>query len=155
MTKQTSNAVELSNINEDTSNSTMKTFNEITGFHYYTSRTVFEYEGNEVVFVNESILGFVSIYINGEQVLRKWKICSTFATDTTVHRDGIEYRFISGIINWITCGQRITMIVDGSNAQSKIDPVLSGLSGLQMAHALIAPFLTGMAAGFVVGRIIF
>lgn len=153
MTKQTSNTAELTNANEDTNSSTMKTLNEITGFHYYTTRTVFDYEGNEVVFVNESMLGFISIYINGEQVLRKWKICSSFATDTTVHQGGIEYRFISGIINWVTCGQRITMIVNGSKAQSKIDAVLAGLSSLQIAHALIVPFLIGMSAGFIATRI--
>ena len=155
MTKQTLNTVEPININESTYQSTMKTLNEITGFHYYTTRTVFEHEGNELVFVNESVLGFISIYINGKQVLRKWKVVSNFATDTTVNYEGVEYRFLSGIINWVTCGQRITLIVDDSKAQSKTDPVLSGLSGLQMAHALIAPFFVGMSVGFLAGRIIF
>ncbi|MBL4672931.1 MAG: hypothetical protein JKX81_11785 [Arenicella sp.] len=133
----------------------MSTLNEIVGFHYYTTRTVFECEGREVVFVNECMLGFVSIYIDGERVLRKWKVVSSFASDTSVVHDGVEYRFISGLTNWCTYAQRITMIVDGSKAQSKIDPGLSGLSGLQMTHALITPLLFGMSVGFLAGRVVF
>jgi hypothetical protein len=154
MTKQISTSAQLSYNDENLSKSTMNTLNEIVGFHYYTTRTVFEYQGSEVVFVNEGMLGFVSIYIDGERVLRKWKIISSFATDTSVVHGGIEFRFISGITNWCTHEQRITMIVDGSKAQTKIDPVLSGLSGFQMAHALIAPFLLGMSIGVLATRVI-
>ena len=72
MTKQISTTAQLTYNDENLSKSTMSTLNEIVGFHYYTTRTVFECEGREVVFVNECMLGFVSIYIlNGIAALTK------------------------------------------------------------------------------------
>lgn len=155
MTNQASSTKELANHNENSNRSIMKTLNKIVGLHHYITRSVFECEGQEIVFVNENLLGFVSAYINGERVLRKWKVASTFTTDITVKYDGVEYRFISSVTDWVASVQKTTIIVNDSKAQSKTASVLTGLSGLKMAHALIVPLLTGILVGFLVGRIIF
>lgn len=126
---------------------TMQTLNELIGAHYYKTRAVFDVEGKELVYVSDNIWGRVKLYLDGEQIFNGWSCLPGMFTDIVVNYEGVEYRVLSRIKNWLTYAQKITLIVNDSKAQSKIDPVLGGVRGLELLHALLTPVLMGLLVG--------
>ena len=138
-------------INDDDDKSTMQSLNELLGLHYYATRAVFNIDGKELVYINPNFFGRASIYLDGELIYKGWTWLPGMISDITVQHQEHEYRVFSRIRNWVTMSQKITLIVDDSKAQSKFNPVLGGLKGVTLVHALLGPFLFGGMIGFVAG----
>lgn len=132
---------------------TMQSLTELLGLHYYETRTVFDIDGQELVYLNDNLLGFIKVYLDGEEIYNGWEFISCCFSDVCIQHKDTEYRFISSIRNWLTCSQKVTVIVDDTKAQSKIDPVLGGLKGWDLAHAILGTVATGLILGFAFGFI--
>lgn len=137
-------------INDDDDKTTMQSLKELVGLHYYETRAVFDVDGKELVYINDNFFGRVSIYLDGDQIYRGWSWLPGMISDITVQHDGHEYRVFSCLRNWVSWAHKVTLIVDDSKAQSKIDPVLGSLKGWSMVHALGGQFLLGGLTGFAI-----
>lgn len=133
---------------DDDYTNTMQSLSEFIGLHYYATRAVFDIDGNELVYFNDNFFGRISLYLNGEEIYKGWRFCSFIFSDIAGQRNGHEYRVISSIRNWFSCAQKITVIIDDSKAQSKVDPVLGGVKGKALLHAVGGSMLFGLFVGF-------
>jgi hypothetical protein len=128
----------------------MQSLKELVGLHFYETRAVFDVDGKELVYINDNFFGKASVYLNGEQIYQGWTWFPGMVSDITVQHDNHEYRVFSRILDWLYWSQKITLIVDDSRAQSKVDPVLKGLNGWSLAHAVVGQFLLGGLTGFAI-----
>jgi hypothetical protein len=150
------NTTQLLNNDSDSQNtfsSTMKTFKELIGYEYSTSRIAFNSDGTEVVFVNESLISRVQIYINGELTSSHYHLCSDFSSFTQFEHNGHKYRLINRTVNWITMAQEVTLYVDGQELATKIDPRLAALTWKQRLHFVVAMAGLGLAIGLLISAL--
>lgn len=152
MTNSTSNNTTSleAHTNDSFEKTTMQSLYELLGLHYFKTRAVFDVDGKELVYMNDNFFGRVKIYLDGEEIYKGWTWFPGMMADVTAKHQGKEYRVFSRIINWVSYSQKITVIVDDSKAQSKIDPVLGGLDKLSVLHAVVGPFVLGGLLGFSV-----
>lgn len=129
---------------------TMQTIKHLIGYEYYTTRAVFEHNGNEIVYLNDGFMSRVKLYINGTNEATSWALTSDIAASVSCRYDEHSYQVKSKITNLITMAQKVTLLVDGEEAASKVDPRLAALSPKQLAH-----FFAGMVGlGLVIGGIL-
>ena len=150
MTKQTSHTPHFNPNRSNANKSKMNILAKILGLHYCDIRVVFEHEGKEIVFIFEGT-GFVSVYVNGTQVLRRWNVR---ARETVLHHANTEYRFITEMIDAWRLKYRISLLVDGSKKQAKVATMFSDVSTLEKVHFSIVPFLIGIIPGTLFGNFI-
>jgi len=62
---------------------TVKSIKDLIGYDYYTSRVVFEHDGNEIVFVNDGMISRVKLYINGHEAASTWSVLSDIRSTVT------------------------------------------------------------------------
>lgn len=139
--------------NDNYEKTTMQSLYDLLGFHYYKTRAVFNVDGKELVYVNDNLFGRANIYLDGDEIYKGWTWLPGMVSDITVNHQGHEYRVFSRVYNWISWAQKITVIVDDSKAQSKVDPVLGGLGAKALAHAIGGALALGGFAGFVASLI--
>lgn len=137
----------------NTYSSTMKTLKELIGYEYATSRIAFNSDDTEIVFVNESLIGRVQIYINGELKISRYPFWSDLGSDTKFENDGHQYRVISRTTNWITSAQEITLYADGQEVATKLDPRLAALSWKQRLHFVVAMAAIGLLVGSLISAL--
>ena len=150
MKNLTSNTNTGSSERFSTFSNTMKTLRELIGYDYYTSRTAFDNSGSEIVFVNEGLIGRIRIYIDGEQVLSRFPMCSDWFSDTDFSVGQHQYRIISKMTNYITGAQDVTLYADGVEVARKADPRLAALSWRQKLHFIGSMMLIGLLIGFII-----
>lgn len=134
--------------NDNYEKTTMQSLYELLGLHYYKTRVVFDIEGKELVYTNDNFFGRASIYLEGDEIYKGWTWLPGMVSDITVNHQGHEYRVFSRVYNWVSWAQKITVIVDDSNAQSKVDPVLGGLDAKALLHVLFGALALGGLVGF-------
>jgi len=144
----------LNQESNDVRSNTMKTLKELIGYDYCTSRIAFDNEGTEIVFVNESLIGRVQVYIDGELVVSRYPFGSEFTFDTKFEHNERKYRIISRTINWLTGAQEITLYVDGQEKAVKLDHRLAALNWKQQLHLVVAMAAIGIVVGTLVKAII-
>lgn len=148
-----------SNTNTDSSertttfSNTMKSLRELIGYDYYTSRTAFDSNGSEIVFVNEGLIGRIRIYVDGEQVLSRFPMCSDWFSDTDFSFGEHRYRIVSKMTNWITCAQDVTLYADGVEVARKIDPRLAALNWRQNLHFCASVIALGLLVGLTISAL--
>lgn len=139
------------NVNDESlTGNTMRTIKHLIGYEYYTTRAVFEHNGNEIVYLNDGFMSRVKLYINGTDEATSWAVMSDLAASVSCHYDEHSYQVKSRITNLITMAQKVTLLVDGEEVMSKTDPRLAALRPKQLAH-----FFAGMVGlGLVIGGIL-
>jgi len=152
-TQPSSNDAESDALNdndESLASNTMQTIKKLIGYEYYTTRAVFEHNGNEIVYVNDGFMSRVKLYINGIDEATSWAMTSDLAASVSCRYTDHSYEVKSRITNLITMAQKVTLVVDGVEQTSKVDPRLAALSPKQLAH-----FFGGMVGmGLVLGGIL-
>ena len=138
---------------EQTEKTTMQSLYELLGFHHFKTRAVFDVDGKELVYMSDNCLGRIKLYLDGDEIFRGWTWYPGMYCDVSANHEGHEYRVLASIQNWITYSQKITVIVDDSKAQSRIDPVLGRLTGLEILHAVAGLVAVGLCFGFGIGGI--
>lgn len=133
--------------NELHEKTTMQSIYELLGFHYYKTRAVFDVDGKELVYMNDNVIGRVKIYLDGYEIHKGWTWLPGVLTDLTANYQGHDYRIFTRINNWLTLSQKITVIVDDSKAQTKLEPVLGGLKGMALFHSMVGPIVIGVLVG--------
>lgn len=152
MTNQVSTSELNSTSNDDKGlyANTMDSLKKLVGYDYYTSRAVFEHEGNEIVFINDGMIGRVKLYINGNEETSYWPFASDFTSTVSCRYGEHHYAVNSRITNLISMAQKITLTVDGSVIESKHDPRLAALSLKQWAHLFGGFILMGAVVGAII-----
>lgn len=143
----------LNNDSHDAYSNTMKTLKELFAYEHWTTRIVFNSDDTEVVFVNESLISRVQIYIDGELKVSGFHFWSDLTSHTQFEHADRQYRLISRTTNWITMAQEVTLYVDGQEVATKIDPRLAALSWKQRVHFVAAMAGIGLAIGLLVGSL--
>ena len=151
----------LSTTLESTSNNddglfinTMKSIKDLIAYDYYTSRAVFEHEGNEIVFINNGMIGRVKLYINGEELASRWALISDCSASISCRYDNHTYEVKSRINNLVTMAQKITLLVDKHGVDHKVDPRLAALDPKQLAHFFGGMVVLGIGIGLVLSLFI-
>ena len=125
----------------------MSFFKELIGYDLHTSKVVFDYDGVEIVFIQDFWIIKRRAYIDGELVFNRHSQCLGLFTDAEFDYQGRHFRIITRTLNYLTMKQDVTAWVNGIQAGRKVDRFYAGLSNLQRAHAVLG----AMAFGFVVG----
>ena len=139
---------------EQIEKTTMQSLYELLGFHHWKTRAVFDVDGKELVYLSDNCVGRIKLYLDGNEIYKGWTWFPGMYCDVSANHEGHEYRVLASIKNWITYSQKITVIVDDSKAQSRIDPVLGSLSGLEILHAFAGLVAVGLCLGFGIGGVI-
>jgi len=129
---------------------TMQTIKHLIGYQYYTTRAVFEHNGNEIVYLNDGFISRVKLYINGTNEATGWSMWSDIVASVSCRYDEHSYQVKSKMTNLITMAQKVTLLVDGKEVESKIDHRLAALSPKQLAHC----FAGMVGLGLVIGGIL-
>ena len=115
---------------------------------------MFEYDGNEIVYVNNGIIGRIKFYINGCEEASSWAVLPDFAASITSRYGGHSYKVRSKITNLVTMGQNATLSVDGKDIESRFDPRLAALDLKQLGYFFGGMVLLAVTIGFVPSIII-
>ena len=139
---------------EQIEKTTMQSLYELLGFHHFKTRAVFDVDGKELVYVSDNCLGRIKLYLDGHEIFKGWTWFPGMYFDVTANHQGHEYRVLASIQNWITYSEKITVIVDDSKAQSRVDSVWGRLTGLEILDAFVGLVAVGFCIGFVIGGIL-
>ena len=132
---------------------TLKAFKLLIGRDFYRYRVVFYENDLEIAFVSDSLLGSTRTYINGDQVNHRWPPLFDFYGNTKFTRDGVDYRIRHHMSYVLTCAQKLTLFVDGVEAQSKIDAHFGNLTSSQVLHMAFGIVLFGLSVGFILNAL--
>jgi len=133
---------------------TMKSIKELLAYDHFTSKAVFEHEGNEIVFINEGMVRSVKLYINGNEEASKWVLFSDCTASISSRYDEHSYSVKSQITNLITLAQKITFSVDGSETEVKFDPRLAAFDAKKLVHFFGVVMFLGGVVGLVASLIV-
>lgn len=127
----------------------MKTILELFGYQYYISRAAFSYQGSEIAFVNDGLLGKIRVYVDGEQIINCFSGMGTIRSSTSFSHAGQQFEIKSNCTGWFKSTQRIRLFVDQQEVDRKYDLGIEGLSWPQKIHFVVGAMMMGMVIGSV------
>ena len=129
---------------------TIESFKTLVAYDLSNCRVVFENEGDEIVFINESWIGRVRIYLNGSLAYSGWDWSAmTFSSGWFLHNNK-TYKVKSVISNLLTFDQKVTLSVDSELVDTKEGTVYGKLTWKEAAHVNCGAVILGI---FVVGLV--
>lgn len=149
----TSNTNTNSSQQSSTTSNTMKSLRELIGYDYYTSRTAFDSDGVEIVFVNEGLIGRIRIYVDGELIVSRFPLWSDWFSDTDFCAGEHRFRITSKMSNFLTSAQDVTLYADGVEVARKIDPRLAALNWRQNLHFCAGVMALGLLVGLTISAL--
>ena len=122
---------------------TLETVKNLIAYDLSSSRVVFEHEGDEIVFINESWIGRIRIYLNGDLAYRGADWTGMIRSSGWFLHKGKTYRITTTLANLITFAQSLTLSVDGSVVDTKEDAFYGKLSVKEVGRLMFGCALIG------------
>jgi len=128
---------------------TLESFKSLIGYNLSSCRVVFEYEGDEIVYINNFLVGGFRIYLNGRLARRGLDWYGTSWSGGWFLHKGKRYRIKCAITNVLTHAQILTLLVDHEVIESKADGAYANLTRKELTHLLFGYATIGVLVASV------
>lgn len=123
---------------------TIESFKTLVAYDLSNCRVVFENEGDEIVFINESWIGRVRIYLNGSLAYSGWDWSGMMLSSGWFFHNNKTYKVKSVISNLLTFDQKVTLSVDSDLVDTKEGTVYGKLTLKEIAHVMCGAGVMGV-----------